>query len=73
MERLGDRMGEYYSAWLATSISCCFPGSQDRPQSFNVEDREKRMTSEREITAVPLRAATIKRQSPIPGMHVPSE
>ena len=67
MERFGDRIGEYYSTWLAISISCCFPRSQERPQSYVEEEVEEEMTLGRETTTVPIRAKTIKRQSPIPG------
>ena len=73
MDRLGDRMGDYYSSWLATSISCCIARSREQPQSTAGEgqDEEKTLTMDREIAAVPARATTVKRQSPIPGETYP--
>ena len=32
MERLGDRLGSYYSTWLASSFSCCMPRLQEQSE-----------------------------------------
>lgn len=39
MERLGDRWGVLHSTWLASSISCCFPGLQDQPAASKPEPK----------------------------------
>ena len=67
MEQLGDRMGEYYSRWLATSVACCFARPQDRPQAYVEEEVEEETGMGDQTAAIPVRAKSIKRQSPIPG------
>ena len=68
MEQFGGRMGEYYSKWLAMSVACCIAGPQDRPQQVYVEGEvEEETTMGDQLATMPVRAKTIKRQSPIPG------
>lgn len=58
MERLGDRLGNYYSTWLASSLSCCMPRLQ--------EQSEERT----ELHFEPGVVERPTRQSPIPGMRL---
>ena len=69
MERVSNRIEEYYSTWLATFISCCFVRSQERPHSYVEEEVEEEMIMGHQTATVPIRAKTIKRQSPIPGRY----
>ena len=58
MERLGDRLGQYYSTWLASSISCCLPRLQEQPVDDDLSEFEPPPEKTENQT---------KRQSPIPS------
>ena len=62
MERLGDRLGNYYSTWLASPLSCCLPRLQDQPTDDEAGLKEPKDLHERS-----------RRDSPVPGMYIANE
>ena len=67
MERLSDYVFKVHATWLASSFSCCFPGSQER----SVEAKEKELEldsaiSSRRHSPIPLSSMTYRQARKVP-------